>query len=117
MDRAAININELAQVAQRKLSADAWDYIGGGAADEHTVAENCRAFSRIKLRPRVLVDMTSRDLSTAVLGQPIALPLLLGPTSPQRLVHPQAEIATARAAAAEGIISVCSTDSHFSIEE
>jgi 4-hydroxymandelate oxidase len=115
--RKVVNINDLAALAHGSLPTEAWDYLAGGAEDEHTVAENRRAFRRIKLRPRVLTDVSRLELSTTVLGQPIAFPVLLGPTSPQRLFHPEAELATARAAASAGTIAVCSTDSHFSIEE
>lgn len=112
-----VNISDLENAAREILPPLAWDYISGGAEDEYTVAENRQAFQRIKLRPRALRDVSTRDLSTEVFGQRISLPVLLGPTSPQRLAHPDAEIATARAAALAGTISICSTDSHFSIEE
>ena len=95
----------------------AWDYFEGGAEDEYTVADNVAAFRRVKLRPRMLNDADERDLSTTVLGQPITLPLLLAPTSHQRLAHPDAELATARGAADAGTIAVLGTGNHCSIEE
>src|SRR4029078_3755255 len=76
---------------------------------------NYQAFRHIKLRPRVLVDVDKRDLSTEVLGQPITLPVLLRPTTHQRLAHPHAEIASARAAAAAGTIFVVPTEGHYSV--
>jgi len=113
-----INLADVEALARAKLAGSTtWDYYAGGAEDEYTVAENCAAFRRIKLRPRVLVDVAARDLSTEVLGQRIALPVLLGPTALQRLAHADAELATARAAAAAGTIGVFSTETHYSIRE
>ncbi|MFL5802721.1 MAG: alpha-hydroxy-acid oxidizing protein, partial [Roseiflexaceae bacterium] len=97
-----INLADFEALARERLTALALEYFEGGAEDEYTVADNVAAFRRIKLRPRVLADVAERDLSTTVLGQPIALPLLLAPTSHQILAHPDAELATAAAAAAAG---------------
>jgi 4-hydroxymandelate oxidase len=111
-----INLADVEALARAKLAGSTtWDHYEGGAEDEYTVAENCAAFRRIKLRPRVLVDVAKRDLTTKVLGQPIALPVLLGPTTYQRLAHPDAEIASARAAAAAGTIFVVPTEGHYSV--
>jgi 4-hydroxymandelate oxidase len=113
----ALNLFELEAAAREILPPVVWDYIAGGAEDESTVRENRDAFGRLKLRPRVLVDAGAPNLRTEVLGQPIALPVLLGPTSHQRMVHPEAELATARAAAAMGTIAVFGTGTHYSIEQ
>jgi 4-hydroxymandelate oxidase len=112
-----INLADYEALAREKLSETTWDYYAGGAEDERTVADNCQAFRLIKLRPRVLVDVAKRDLTTEVLGQPIALPVLLGPTTHQRLAHPDAEIASARAAAATGTIFVVPTEGHYSVRQ
>jgi 4-hydroxymandelate oxidase len=112
-----INLADYEALAREKLTETAWDYYAGGAEDEYTVADNCQAFRRIKLRPRVLVDVGKRDLATEVLGQPIALPVLLGPTTHQRLAHPDAELASARAAAAAGTIFIVPTEGHYSVRE
>src|SRR5215207_9342319 len=113
-----INLADIEALARAKLAGSTtWDHYEGGAEDEYTVAENCAAFRRIKLRPRVLVDVVARDLSTEILGQRIALPVLLGPTTYQRLAHPDAEIASARAAAAAGTIFVVPTEGHYSVRE
>jgi 4-hydroxymandelate oxidase len=112
-----INLADFEALARERLTPLAWDYFAGGAEDEYTVAENCAAFRRIKLRPRVLADVATRDLATEVLGQPISLPVLLAPTSHQRLAHPDAELATARGAAAAGTIAVLGSGNHYSVEE
>src|SRR6266542_3667067 len=90
-----ITVADYEALAREKLTETAWDHYAGGAEDERTVADNCLAFRHIKLRPRVLVDVGKRDLTTEVLGQPIALPVLLGPTTYQRLAHADAETASA----------------------
>jgi 4-hydroxymandelate oxidase len=87
----------------------AWEYFRGGAGDESTLRENRAAFDRLKLQPRVLVDVTTVDTSTTVLGTPIAAPVLVAPVALQKLAHPDGEAATARAAAAAGTIMVLST--------
>jgi 4-hydroxymandelate oxidase len=112
-----INLADYEAMARTKLTETAWDFYAGGAEDERTVVDNCQAFGRIKLRPRVLVDVRTHTLATEVLGQPLALPVLLGPTTYQRLAHPDAEIASARAAAAAGTILVVPTEGHYSVRE
>lgn len=112
-----INLADYEALARTKLTETAWDFYAGGAEDERTVADNCQAFGRLKLRPRVLVDVRTRTLATEVLGQPLALPVLLGPATYQRLAHPDAEIASARAAAAAGTILVVPTEGHYSVRE
>jgi 4-hydroxymandelate oxidase len=85
----------------------------GGAGTEASVTANRRALDELWLRPRVLGDAVE-DPATAVtvLGRPLALPVVLGPTSPARLVHRDAESAVARAAADVGTVAVISADSH-----
>jgi 4-hydroxymandelate oxidase len=112
-----INLADFEALARERLSALALEYFEGGAEDEYTVADNVAAFRRIKLRPRVLADVAERDLSTTVLGQPIALPLLLAPTSHQILAHPDAELATAAAAAAAGTLATLGVGNHYGVEE
>ncbi len=112
-----INLFDFEALAVERVAPLAWEYFVSGAEDEYGVAENRDAFRRIKLRPRVLADMATRDLSTTVLGQPVSLPVLLAPTSHQRMAHPDAELATARGAADAGTLAVLGTGNHCSIEE
>jgi 4-hydroxymandelate oxidase len=113
----SINLADFEALARERLSPLAWDYFEGGAEDEYTVADNVAAFRRVKLRPRMLADADQRDLSTSVLGQQISLPVLLAPTSHQRMAHPDAELGTARGAADAGTIVVLGTGNHCSVEE
>lgn len=112
-----IDLYELEQLAQQQLPPMAWDYIAGGAGDERTLVENVEAFQRIRLRPRVLRDVSQRSLTTRVLGMEVMLPVLLAPTSFQRLCHPEGELATAQAAAAAGTINISGTGAHYRVAE
>lgn len=88
-----------------------------GAPDWTTNTNNVSAFDAVKLRPRVLVDVSRRDLSTEVLGEKIDLPIMLAPTGTHQRAHPLGELASARAAGASGTILGLSTASSYSIEE
>lgn len=82
------------------LGDGAYGYFAGGAGDEHTVRWNDEAWSRVRLLPKVLVDVTERDLSVHVLGEDLAHPILVAPMAYQRHVHETAETGTVRAAEA-----------------
>src|SRR2546429_6017355 len=96
-------------LAEQKLDANAHAYFAGGAGDEVTLRDNLAAFERRRLRPRVLVDVSSVTTETTVLGTDVALPILIAPLALQRMAHPDGELATARAAAAAGTIMCLST--------
>jgi 4-hydroxymandelate oxidase len=112
-----ISLFDFESLAKSRMPHDLFDYIQGGAEDEITIDRNRRAFEEIALNPRVLVDVSSRDLSTSVLGHRIDFPVMIGPGSPQRQVHPEGERATARAAGAAGTIMMVPTGSGYSVEE
>src|SRR5262245_12895098 len=88
-----------------------------GSPDWLTNTTNVAAFEAIKLKPRVLQDVSQRTLATTWLGQKINLPVMLGPTGAQQRAHPQGELATARAAAAAGTVMALGLPSSCSIEE
>jgi 4-hydroxymandelate oxidase len=112
-----ITVADYEPLARELLERGAWDYQAGGAGDEHTLADNLAAWARIRLRPRVLVDASRRDLSTSAFGTRLAHPIVVAPTAAHRLSHPDAELATARgAAAADGLYTV-STISSVPMEE
>jgi 4-hydroxymandelate oxidase len=95
----------------------AYDYFASGAHDEHTLRENVAAWSRLALHYRVLVDVSSRDASTTVLGSAISMPVMVAPTAFHKLACPEGELATARAAARAGTIMVLSSLSNTAIED
>jgi 4-hydroxymandelate oxidase len=113
----AVNVAEYEALAKEVLPRETWDHLSGGAGDEITLRDNVAAFQRIKLMPRVLRDVTRRDLGTTVLGQPIEMPVLLAPVSCPARFHPDGELAVARAAGKAGTIYAVSTGTCFSIEE
>ena len=108
MDRP-VNIWDYERLAEEKLDANAHAYFAGGSGDEVTLRDNLAAFERRKLRPRVLVDVSSVSTATTVLGTEVALPVLIAPLALQRMAHPDGELGTARAAAAAGTVMCLST--------
>ena len=115
MDSA--DFDALEDRAREKLTPGAFAFAAGGADDEITLADNLAAWRRLRLRPRMLRDVTTIDTSASVLGQRIAAPLMVAPTGRHRLFHPDGERATARGAAAAGVPYVMATTSTVSIED
>ncbi len=112
-----LNLFEYETQAKNHLSQMAWDYYISGAGDEVTLRKNRAAFEDFQLRPRMLVDVSQRDLTTQILGKSQELPILIAPMAFQCLANPAGEIATAKAATEMGIIMVLSTMATKSIEE
>lgn len=112
-----LNLAEYEALAGARLEPSVWSYYAGGADDEVTLRENPLAWQRLRLRPRVLVDVTNPDTSTTVLGETMAMPVLTAPCALNRLAHPDGELAVARATASAGVIQVLSTVSSTSLEE
>jgi 4-hydroxymandelate oxidase len=112
-----INIADYEALAKSRLEPMAWDYYVGGSDDEVSLRANRSAFERIRLRPRVLVDVGASEMATTAFGAPVALPILVAPTAYQCLAHPEGECATARAAGAAGSLMIASTFATRSLEE
>lgn len=108
---------ELERRAEEALDERAVAYVYGGAGSEDTMRANLEAFRRWRIVPRVLRDLSKRDLATELLGTPMPAPVMLAPIGVQTLLHPDGELATARAAAAVGLPLVASTASATSMEE
>jgi isopentenyl diphosphate isomerase/L-lactate dehydrogenase-like FMN-dependent dehydrogenase len=104
-----LNVSDYERLAAERLEPGMLGYIDGGADDELTLRENVAAFARVRLRPRVLVDVSAATTAAKVLGEELSMPLLIAPTAFQRLVHPDGEQATARAAAKAGTVMCVST--------
>jgi len=115
MDSA--DFDALEERAREKLSPGAYAFAAGGADDEITLADNLAAWRRLRLRPRMLRDITAIDTSASVLGERLAMPLMVAPTGRHRLFHPEGERATARGAAAAGVPYVLATAATVSIED
>ena len=112
-----LNLFEYERLAAERLTALAYDYYASGAYDEITLAENRRAFERLRLRPHVMHDVSSRDLSTRILGRTSVLPIVAAPMAFQRLAHPDGELALARATSSLGVTMTLSTLATTSLEE
>jgi isopentenyl diphosphate isomerase/L-lactate dehydrogenase-like FMN-dependent dehydrogenase len=104
-----VNVADYERLAEGALEEGALGYFAGGAGDELTLRENLAAFERIKLRPRMLVDVSSVSAATTVLGTEVSMPLLVAPTAIQKMCHADGEAGTARAAAAAGTLMTLST--------
>lgn len=104
-----INLLEYEELAQARLERGSWDYYQGGSEDEITLCENRAAFTRIRLRPRVLVDSSIVDMQTTVLGTPVSMPILVAPTAAHGLAHPEGECETVRGVGAAHTLMVVST--------
>jgi 4-hydroxymandelate oxidase len=112
-----VDIGDLEARAAEVLEPAAYAYFSGGADEESTLADNVAAWSRYRLRPRMLRDVSQVDLTTTVLGQAISTPVMIAPTAYHRLAHPDGECATARAAATAGTVLVVSTMATRTIED
>ncbi len=93
-----MNLTEFEAYAKQTLTNNAHGYYSSGANDMITLRENRAAFSRLRLLPRVLIDVSKINTETTVLGCKIPSPICIAPTAMQRMAHPDGEIATAKAA-------------------
>lgn len=112
-----VSANEFRELARTKLPKATFDYITSGSGDEITLRENIAALERIKILPPLLTGVAKADLSTTVLKQTIAMPIMLAPVAAQRLYHPQGALASAKAAAAMGTLFGVSSSATNSVEE
>src|SRR5204863_7023771 len=104
-----VTVDDYQARARELLPQGMYDYYAGGAGDEWTLRENRAAFERFALRPRVLVDVSSIDPSTELLGERVAMPVLAAPTALRRMAHPDGEVETARGIRRFGTIMTLST--------
>lgn len=113
----AVSVEDLRELAYRRLPRVVFNYIDGGAEGEWTLRENRRAFDAVTFRPRQAVAVPSCDLRTRVLGLELSMPLLLAPVGYLRVMHPDGEIAAARAAGHAGVGLILSTVSGHRLED
>lgn len=104
-----LTLDDAERLAEAVVPADAWGYIAGGAGDERTLRWNREAFSRFRLRPRVLVDVSSVTTETTVLGTPVSMPVLVAPMAYQAIAHEDHELGMARGTASAGTLMCLST--------
>jgi len=114
---AAIKLHDFEALAQARLSGPAAAYRAGGAADELTLAANAQAWQGLQLLPRVLRPLAGGHTRRTLLGRPLAQPVLLAPVAHQALFHPDAERASALAAAMQGAGYVLSLQASTRLED
>lgn len=112
-----VNIFDYRDESKKQVPKMAYDYINGGSLDELTLNRNEIAFQNIKLKQRVLVDVSEIDITSSVLGTAISKPLMLGAVSLHKLSHPEGELATARAAEKLNCSMLLSSLSSTSLED
>jgi L-lactate dehydrogenase (cytochrome) len=112
-----VGVEDFRPLARRRLPKAVFDYLDGGAEGEVTLRENRRAFEEVTFRPRHAVAVPQCDLHTRVLGFELSLPVLLAPVGYSRLMHPDGEVAAARAAGAAGTAYILSTISGHRLED
>jgi L-lactate dehydrogenase (cytochrome) len=110
-------IEDLRQLAKRRVPSMFYDYADSGAWTESTYRANEADFQRLHLRQRVGIDFSNRSLASTMAGQPVAMPVALAPVGMAGMQHADGEILAARAAAAAGVPFTLSTMSICSIED
>src|SRR3982751_5174620 len=112
----AVSVEDLRAMARRRLPRAIFDFFDGGAEDEVTLRENRAAFERVRLLPKVLVDVAQVDMTTDLLGMKSTLPLAIAPTGGISAGRAGAELALARAAKSFGVPFTLATPAAFTIE-
>jgi L-lactate dehydrogenase (cytochrome) len=112
-----VNIDDLRELARRRVPRIVFNYIDGGAEGEWTLRENRRAFDKITFRPHQAVAVPACDLRARVLGTELSMPLLLAPVGYLRVMHPDGEIGAAQAASRAGVGFILSTVSGHRLED
>jgi 4-hydroxymandelate oxidase len=112
-----LTLDDFERHARERLPHMVYEFLAGGAADDVTLRWNRESYERIRLRPRMLEDVSAINTRVTLFGDEHSLPLLLAPVAYQRLVHDGGEAESAHGAAASGVTFVMSTASNCTIEE
>ncbi|WP_265108146.1 lactate 2-monooxygenase [Halosolutus halophilus] len=112
-----VSYEDLEERAREELDEEAFAYVAGGAGSESTVEANDRAFDEWQIVPRILRDVSERDLGIELFGQEVPAPVLLAPIGVQSILHDEAELAVARAASDLDVPMICSSVSSYTLEE
>ncbi|XP_014217219.1 peroxisomal (S)-2-hydroxy-acid oxidase GLO5 [Copidosoma floridanum] len=110
-------LRDFEDLSMKNITPTARDYYKSGAGDEYTLKLNRESFQKLRIRPRVLRNVSKRDISTTILGERVSMPLGVSPTAMQKMAHPDGETANAKATQAANTIFILSTLSTSSIEE
>lgn len=111
------DVDELEDIARRRLPAATYGYVAGGAGKERSVRRNRESLDSVRLVPRVMRDVDEVSTSTNLLGTEAAFPLIVAPSAVQRLSHPEGELATARAVRDAGLTMILSMNASTTMED
>lgn len=117
MPDGPVNVSDFEALARAAIDPMTWDYYASGANDEITLRRNRAAWEEVQLHYRVMVDVSTRDLSTTVLGHPVSMPLCAAPTAFHQLAHPDGELATAQAVGDASTLMILSSLSNTAVED
>jgi 4-hydroxymandelate oxidase len=112
-----LSLFDFETAAQAKVVRAAWERIAGGAADELTLRWNREAYDHIRLKPRVLVDVSKIDTRVTLFGEEMPFPILLSPTGGQGFIAPQGDLAAAQGAVAAKATYVISSSASMRVDE
>jgi len=112
-----VSLDDFHDYAKATMPKASYDYYAQGAMDNETRKNNRKAFSKIRIRPRVMRDVSNIDTTTEVLGHKISMPIGIAPMAMHKLAHPDGELATAKGAAANDTLMILSTYSTYSMED
>jgi len=114
---ALISLDDFQIAAKDRLSKELYEYVASGSDDEQTLAENRNAFKRIFIRPRMMRNLASLDMSLTIFGQKVSMPIFASPAGVHQLMHRDGELATARAFAKAGSLMAVSQHATYSLED
>ena len=117
MNLAPATVADYRALAERRLPRQLFDYIDGGAVDERTLAANREDFFALRLRQRVMRDVSNVDTGTDIGGRPVSMPVVLAPVGLAGLMARRGEVQAVRAADAAGVPFCLSTVGLCSLEE
>jgi lactate 2-monooxygenase len=117
LPRVPVSVDRVERRARKAMSPQGYAYVAGGAGTEETIRANRAAFERVRIVPRMLRDVSRRDTRVEVLGTTFASPFALSPIGVLEMAHRDADLAVARAAAAEGIPMIFSNQASQPMEE
>ena len=115
--RVPVSVERLERRAREEMTPEGYAYVAGGAGTEETIRENRAAFERWRIVPRMLRDVSARDTTVELLGSRLPSPFVLCPIGVLEMAHRDADIAVARAAAAEGVPMIFSNQASRPMEE
>jgi lactate 2-monooxygenase len=117
LPRVPVSFERLERAARKAMSPEGYAYVAGGAGAEETMRANRAAFERVRVLPRMLRNVATRDTTVSLFGSRLPSPFVLSPIGVLEMAHRDADVAVARAAAAEGIPMVFSNQSSRPMEE